>query len=156
MAITYFGSASTPADNGTSTGTPIAVTPPVSMVTGDLVVMFGYYRGTSTIAVSATGGQTWSTAMASTTASGPTLSYFVTYCRYNGTWGANPSLSFSTSSTNTNVVMHVFRPTTGTNVWALEATTSNVERAAPATPFTVTCVFNQNAVEFEDTSLFGN
>ena len=156
MAITYFNSASTPADNGTSTGTPIAVTPPGSMVTGDLVVMFGYYRGNSTIAVSATGGQTWSTAMASTNSGGSTISYFVTWCRYNGTWGANPSLSFSTSSTNCNVVMHVFRPTTGTNVWALEATTANVDRAAPATPFAVTCVFNQNAVEFENTSLFSD
>lgn len=139
MAITYFGSASTPADNGTSTGTPKAVTPPVSMVVGDLVVMFGYYRGTSTIAVSAAGGQTWTTLVTSSTASGPVLSTFATWCRFNGTWSTDPSLSFSTSSTNTNAVMHVFRPTSSSNTWAIEIAGFRTEASAPSSPFTCTC-----------------
>lgn len=151
MAITYFGSASTPADNGTSTGTPKAVTPPVSMVVGDLVVMFGYYRGTSTIAVSATGGQSWSNIVTSAAAAGPVLSTFATWCRYNGTWSTDPSLSFSTSSTNTNVVMHVFRPTNSVNTWALDGVGYRTEGAAPGSPFTCTCTVN--AGEFANLTL---
>ncbi len=39
MSITYFGSASTPADGGTNTTNPTVVTPPGGMLAGDLVLM---------------------------------------------------------------------------------------------------------------------
>jgi len=158
MAITYFGSASTPTDNGTSTGTPIAVTPPGSMVTGDLVVMYGYYRGTSTITVSAAGGQFWFTMVPSATATNLTLSYAAFYCRYNGTWGTNPSLAFSTSSTNCNVIMHVFRPTAGANTWSSygRALSPVRDNTAPGSPFTCTSTFLPVATEFASNSLFSD
>lgn len=46
-AITYFGSASTPADNGTNTASPTAVTPPANMQKGDLVILIAAARATS-------------------------------------------------------------------------------------------------------------
>jgi len=114
---TYHGSASTPADNGTNTATTTAVTPPASMTTGDLVVIYAYQRGTSTtFSISATGGQTW-TSHLNHNSSTATLSGAVFYCTYNGTWGANPSVLFS-AGTNTNVVMLVFRPTTSDVTWS--------------------------------------
>jgi hypothetical protein len=119
MAITYHDSASTPADNGTGTATTVAVTPPASMVTGDLVVMYGYQRGTATMSISATGGQSWNTFGTGTSAVA-TLAYGVFWCRWNGTWATNPSILFS-AGTNTNVVMHVFRPTDSGKSWAFEA-----------------------------------
>ena len=58
MSITYFGSASTPADNGTNTTNPTAVTPPGSMQAGDLVLMIAQSRdSTATLAISNAGGQ---------------------------------------------------------------------------------------------------
>lgn len=160
MAITYFNSASTPTDNGTSTGN-VTVTPPGSMVVGDLTVVFCYYRGTSTITVGTTGGQTWNTGLASATAANPNLSYAVFWCRFNGTWGANPVFNFSTSTTNTNAVMHVFRPTGSTYTWDVEATALVNDQAAPSTPFTCTVFFNSgggggNAPELASTSLFSD
>ena len=43
-AITYFASASNPADNGTLDLTVVAVTPPGGMQTGDLVVLIANAR----------------------------------------------------------------------------------------------------------------
>jgi hypothetical protein len=119
--IIYFGSASTPADSptATNTATTTSVTPPGSMTTGDLVIMYAYQRGASTtFSISATGGQSWTseTAHQSSTA---ILSARVFWCRYNGTWSADPSVLFSVG-TNTNVIMHVFRPTSTSYQWALE------------------------------------
>lgn len=118
---TFFGVASTPADNGTNTATTTAVTVPGSMVTGDLAILIAYQRGSATMSVSATGGQTWTagTYKASGTA---TLAAQVFFCTYNGTWGTNPSILFS-AGTNTNVVMLVFRPVASTSTWGLDAGT---------------------------------
>jgi len=126
---TYFGSVGVPTDNGTSAASPVAfANPPIaSMAAGDLVVVYAYCRNASaTIAVSNAGGQSWTseTAHQSSTA---VLTGQVFWCRYNGTWSAAPSFSFS-STTNTNVVMHVFRPVTSTNQWSLDpgANTLNI------------------------------
>ena len=128
--ITYFNSASTPADNGTNTATTTAVTPPGSMTTGDIVIFIAYQRGTAaTIAISEASGQTWSTAIARTASSTAILTYAVFWCRYNGTWGSNPSVVFA-SGTSTSVVMHVFRPTNSTKVWALKDAGSSSRAAA--------------------------
>ena len=63
MAITYFGSTSAPADNGTQAGPgPVALTPPGSMQLNDLVLIFLQYRATGvalSFDVSQTGGQDW-------------------------------------------------------------------------------------------------
>jgi hypothetical protein len=124
--ITYFNSASTPADNGTSATSPVAFSnPPIaSMAAGDLVIVYAYCRNSgATIAVSNAGGQSW-TSEAAHQSSTATLTGQVFWCRYNGTWSGAPSFSFS-STTNTNVVMHVFRPITSTNHWNKDPTSGN-------------------------------
>jgi hypothetical protein len=133
MAITLFGSASVPTDNGTNTTNPTAFSnPPVgSMVAGDLVFVYAYCRTSSaTIAVSNSGGQSWTSGTSQSSANA-TLSANFFWCIYNGTWSAAPSFSFG-ATINNNVVMLVFRPTSGSNTWAVDSgqTGSFVDRAA--------------------------
>lgn len=118
-SISYFASASNPADNGSLTSTsPVDVTPPGSMVTGDFVVMIGSARsGSTAIDISVTGGQSW-TAMTVVDAASNRFKIF--YCEYNGTWDANPSVAFSVAATVT-VVMHVFRSSKATPFWQLDS-----------------------------------
>lgn len=117
--ITYFGSASNPADNGSLTSTsPVDVTPPGSMVAGQFVVMIGSARsGSTSIDISVTGGQTW-TAMTVVDAASNRFKIF--YCEFNGTWDANPSVAFSVAATVT-VVMHVFASSKATPYWQFDA-----------------------------------
>jgi|GEM_PF-1330168 len=125
--ITYFNSASNPADNVGLSASPVPVTPPAGMLAGDLVIMIANSRTSGiALAISATGGQTWT----SETAIGTNGTIRLFWCRYNGTWTANPSVSFSTS-VNTTVVMHVFRPMIGSNTWALNVTQTTGFFAAP-------------------------
>ena len=128
-AITYFGSASTPADNGANLTNPTVVTPPASMQTGDLVVMVAQVRNTTgTITISATGGQTW-TSETQQDASNARMRVF--WCTFNGTWSANPSVTMGSTLDNI-LTMHVFRPTSGTNGWALDVAQSSANFSAPA------------------------
>ncbi len=133
-AVTYFGSASTPADNSTNTASPTAVTPPANMVAGDLVLLFAFGSGTTDPVISQAGGQSW-TALPVRTASSRDGRTF--WAQYNGTWSANPSVTMPGTSNNI-VVMHVFRPTVGTNTWAVDVTEVAATYTAPASPFTVT------------------
>lgn len=117
--ITYFGSASNPADNGSLGGaSPVAVTPPASMVAGDLVCMYGIALLENPAAVAEAGGQTWTTE--AQYASGNIRTRLM-WCRFNGTWSANPSVHFTNGDgrPNTTVVMHVFRPVDGTSLWGI-------------------------------------
>src|SRR5689334_19145298 len=59
----FFGAASVPTtDPGAQAGnTPPSVTPPVGMLAGDLVIIYGQYRGGGTITINQAGGQTWNT-----------------------------------------------------------------------------------------------
>jgi hypothetical protein len=117
MRIDYSGSASTPADNGTNTTDPTAVVPPVGMQAGDLVLMIAQQRGTgATLAISQAGGQSW-TAEAAQSQINCTIRLF--WCRFNGTWSANPSVDF-TGTTSNSVVMHVFRPSNTSSVWQVD------------------------------------
>ena len=133
--ITYFGSASTPADNGTNTTDPTAVTPPASMQSGDLVILFAEARANVTPAMSATGGQTWNAL--TTTHNGTTTTTRMFWATFNGTWSANPSVSFG-STTNNTVVMHVFRGSSTSTIWAIDASESAASYSAPSSPYTVT------------------
>ena len=116
-AITYQGSASNPADGGSLGSATVAVTPAGGTQAGDLIILVANSRNTSnTIAISNTGGQTWT----AETANGITnTTRRIFWAQYNGTWSANPSVSFA-SSTATTVSMHVFRPTISTNTWAID------------------------------------
>jgi trimeric autotransporter adhesin len=105
--ITYIGSATNPADNAAPGTSPVAVTPP-AMVAGDLVVMISHSRVTgNTHSLNVTGGQTWTTEASGSTTNSTSRIF---WCRFNGTWAADPSVSFTTATT-AGVVMHVFRPT---------------------------------------------
>jgi hypothetical protein len=131
----FFGVASVPADNGTSTATQITITPPASMVAGDLVVVYLYQRGTATFSVGVTGGQIWTDIGRNVgTANVANTVYWATF---DGTWVANPRFDFS-AGTNTNAVMIVFRPDLSTSVWAEES--NQVVNAAAAATITVTGV----------------
>ncbi len=135
MKITYFGSVSTPADNGTNTANPTVVTPPAGMQAGDLVLMIAQQRGTNaTITIYQAGGQSW-TAEATQSQTNCTIRLF--WCRFNGVWSANPSVSFSGTTCNT-VVMHVFRPSNTSSVWQVDVPQVSGNYTAPASPFTVT------------------
>lgn len=131
MAITYFGSIGVPTDNGTSAASPVTfANPPIaSMATGDLVIVYAYCRNAAaTITINNAGGQTW-TSETNHQSSTSTLTGRIFWCRFNGTWSAAPSFAF-TSTTNTNCVMHVFRPNTSTNSWALITATNTVSENA--------------------------
>lgn len=114
-APTYFGSSSpNPADNGTANEpTTLAVTPPASMVSGDLAILIGLQRSTSlaSMTLSATGGQNWVTTAG---VAQNTSSALVFWCQFNGSWSADPSIAFAAQGGTiaSTVVMHVFRPAT--------------------------------------------
>jgi hypothetical protein len=137
MGITYFGSASTPADNGTNTTNPTAVTPPGSMQAGDLVLMIAQARETSgTLAISTAGGQSW-TPTPQQNQTNCRIRLF--WCRFDGTWSTNPSVSFGSGSVNNNIlVMHVFRPSNTSSVWQVDVAKVSSNFSAPSSPYTVT------------------
>ncbi len=131
MRIDYYGSASTPADNGTNTANPTAVTPPGGMQAGDLVLMMAQARASSgTIAISNAGGQSW-TSEAQQNRANCRIRLF--WCRFNGTWSANPSVSMGSTNCNT-VVMHVFRPSNTSSVWQVDVAQVSGNFASPPAP----------------------
>jgi len=137
MAITLFGTASSPADNGTAATDPTIITPPSDMQKGDLVFVTTLSRlSTGSLAVSQAGGQTWN----SLTQVNQTLNRARSYwCVFNGTWTANPSFSFG-GTTNNSARMLVWRPNSGVlATWLIDvAEVSGVYAAPGATPWTVT------------------
>lgn len=153
-APTYFGSASNPADNGTAVEpATLAVTPPASMVAGDLVIMHGWYDesfGTGDVTLSEQGGQTWNGPLPILNA----MTGRTWWCEFSGTWSADPSIAFAaqTGTRAVSVVMHVFRKPAGeTAAWQGPGTLAGASYAAPSTPFTVTRAgitptLNQNIV----------
>ena len=134
MSITYFGSASTPADNGTNTADPTAVTPPGGMQAGDLVLMVAQARDLwGTLAISNTGGQSWTS---ETQQNRINCRIRLFWCRFNGTWSANPSVSMGSTNCNT-VVMHVFRPSNTSSLWQVDVAQASGNFPAPPSPYTV-------------------
>lgn len=138
---TFFGAVSVPVDGAAAANatTTITLTPPASMVEGDLVVVYLQQRGTATFSVGNTGGQSWNNIGRAAVTANIALETFWT--RYNGTWGANPSFNFS-AGTCTSAIMLVFRPDNPESLWFTEqvATTN----AAAAATITVTGVTPAN------------
>lgn len=129
----YFASASTPADNGTNATSVVEITPPGSMVAGDLVVLVGQSRAaTSAITMALTnGGQTWQDV--GLNIAGTTHSAKIYWCRYSGSWANNPQVEFA-SANSTTVSMHVFRPSAGANTWGLDQLGATTTYVAPTGP----------------------
>ena len=115
----YFASASNPVDNGVNTTTPTVITPPGSMTTGDLVIVFTQAKAASiTITVSNAGGQSWTSLTQQSTTSCSTRIF---WCVYNGTWSANPSFAFSGTPVLCSAIMHVFNPSKASgNTWTAD------------------------------------
>ncbi len=136
MSINYIASASTPADGVSNTTNPTVVTPPGSMLAGDLVLMIGESRdSTAALAISNNGGQTWTS---ETQVNQTNCRIRLFWCRFNGTWSANPSVSFGNTNQHI-VVMHVFRPSKASIVWAVDVAQVSSTYAAPGgPPYTVT------------------
>jgi len=137
VAITLFGTASSPTDNGTAAADPTVITPPASMQKGDLVFMTAVARTSSiTPAISQAGGQTWTSLNVRNQTFNSARSF---WCVFNGTWTANPSVSFG-ATTNNSVRMLVYRPNSGVlATWSIDvAEVSGVYAAPGASPWTVT------------------
>jgi len=137
MSIAYFNSASTPADNGSNSAATTAVTPPGGMQAGDLVLMIAQSRTTTEtpqILPAGAGGQTWTS---ETQVNQTNCRIRLFWCRFNGTWSANPSVSFGATNPHT-VVMHVFRPSNTSSVWQVDVAQVSGIYNAPASPYTVT------------------
>ena len=150
---TYFASAANPADNGTNSTSVVEITPPGSMVAGDLVVLIGQSRAaTSAITMALTnGGQTWQDA--GLTIAGSTHSAKIYWCRFNGNWAANPQVEFA-SATATSVTMHVFRPSAGANTWDLDQLGATATYAAPGGPPYIATVTGQTTVSNKVVAVF--
>lgn len=107
VSIVYFGTASDPADNGTSTST-VTVVPPASMVRGDIVLMFGHCRSTALNPdIVQTGSQVWTTYPLQTATSMGIFRAF--FCVFNGTWTASPTIGFGAGAGASTGVMLVMR-----------------------------------------------
>jgi len=131
MSIAYFGYANTPPDNQTNTANPTAVTPPAGMLAGDLVLMTAVSRDSSaTLNISNAGGQSW-TAENQENQTNCRIRLF--WCRFSGTWSANPSVSFGTNNPHI-VVMNVFRPSNASSVWQVDVPQVSGNYAAPPAP----------------------
>ena len=138
MAITFFGIGATPADSSGNSSSPAVITPPSSMQAGDLCVIYSTLRATSgSTSMSATGGQSW-TALTQNNAASPYYNRsHIFWCRFNGSWGASPSVTMAASVNS--VFMLVFRPNGGTSsTWLADVALANTSVAAPSSPFTFT------------------
>jgi trimeric autotransporter adhesin len=113
---TFFGMNSNPVDNTAQGGNvTLAIVPPGSMAQGDLVIVYAQYRSNanSNFTIQNAGGQTWNVG---TTATGSTLSCRIYWCRFNGTWSANPQISGGNNGGIAfSLSMYVFRPNGGSN-----------------------------------------
>lgn len=141
MAITFFGVASVPSDNGSNTANPSAFSnPPIaSMQINDLCFVYAFERVSAgtTITINNNGGQSWFSSSLSPSA-GATLTARFFYCVFNGTWSAAPSWNF-TGTTNNTLVMLVFRPSSQFNGWVQDASNfGTFSDTAAAATFTIT------------------
>jgi hypothetical protein len=160
MAITYFGAASNPADNSTTTSPNgiFSITPPASMQAGDLCVLTLISRATAspyqtlvqTMQPAGTDGQAWT----SLNLSPGNLQIY--YATFNGTWTQDPAgilrpqsrnimmgagFAMSTTSVTSGIfgcVLLVFRPTSTSNTWDVDVAATSSTYTAPANPYTVT------------------
>jgi hypothetical protein len=64
------------------------------------VVIVAAYRGTATLGLAQTGGQTWTTGP-NAQANSQTVTVRLFWCRFNGTWTANPSVTTTGTGTLT-------------------------------------------------------
>lgn len=146
-APTFHGVSTNPADAGSlaEPQTGATLTPPASMLTGDLVIVRLYNENGSAgdgMQINNTGGQTWTsdTTDGSYSYSGAAAGHRIYWCTFNGTWSADPTFDFPSkpSTRGCGMQMLVFRPDATTKVWHIDTMPAWAGFAAPSTPFTVT------------------
>ena len=138
MAITFFGHAPMPADGSAAVQAgpgPITITPPASMTVGDLCIVIGQYRGAESFSVANAGGQSWNTLAERNATNQDTI---VWWCRFNGTWSANPQFQIASGTVALTFVMIVFRPTDTGKLWAIDVAQDEQDFVSGSTPFTKT------------------
>ncbi|MFH0995802.1 MAG: LamG-like jellyroll fold domain-containing protein [Pseudomonadota bacterium] len=115
--ITYFGSASVPADNGYSGTYACTIVPPANMVAGDMVACLVQSNWTGGVELTnvTSGGQSWH-AEEQSPSSGHAVRLF--WCVFNGTWSQSPAFLANIDGALTGV-MHVFRPGNSANNWGI-------------------------------------
>ncbi|MGE0797318.1 MAG: hypothetical protein AB7G13_30210 [Lautropia sp.] len=132
-----FGIASSPSDNGTQGGTTTAtLTPPASMVSGDLVLVLTQSRSTATFSIANNGGQSW-TSLTPYVADPSIGRVQWHYAVFDGTWDANPQFSSAaTAGVPFTALMVVFR---GNGAgWTEDVALASGSASAPSSPFTMT------------------
>lgn len=143
---TFVGFYDRPPDNTTNTTDPTVFTTITTVLSnagtpaqsGDLIFIYAYKRTASgAITMNDNGGQSW-TSGTTTASANATLSANYFWCKFNGTWSSDPSITMN-ATTNNNAILLIFRPVTSTNSWAVDAaqTGTFVDRAAAAS-FTIT------------------
>lgn len=121
----FFDKSSAPlTDPGLQPGPTAIVVPPALMQAGDLVVMYGQYAANSAaLSIGITGGQSWNSG-AVFTPGGTNQSIFISWCRFNGTWAANPTVT-GPGLLSLTAVMYVFRPSTPNSLWGVNVAQTN-------------------------------
>jgi hypothetical protein len=101
------------------------------MQAGDLVIMTAVARSSSgTLAIFNNGGQSWTTENQQDQTN---CRIRLFWCRFNGTWTANPSVSFGRTDPHI-VVMHVFRPSNAHSVWEVDVPQVSGNYPTPPAP----------------------
>lgn len=121
--ISFVGIATNIADNGSNAASVMGITPPPGMVAGDLAVIIVHSREVATFSMANAGGQTWNEGGRWT----PEVQYaplglssHLFWCKFNGTWSANPQVQSSSAVCNSAALL-AFRPTDPANEWAYES-----------------------------------
>lgn len=131
-----FGFASTPADDGSNTTNPTAITPPSSMTAGMLCVLVAMERATNgggSLSINNNGGQTW-TDLGSVGAT--SIGVHAWWCEFDGTWDANPAVNF-VGTTHNSAYLIVFNSNDITKNWAVDVALIERDFASPSSPYDV-------------------
>lgn len=140
---TYFGSAApTGCSDGscavTDANSPVSITPPASMVAGDLVFVVAALRRTSTanFTVSTDGGQSWTSE--SVINANPSF-LVIHWCTFDGTWDSTPAFAVDSADGSGYIaLMHVFRPGSTPHTWAKDTGPGYENFTLPSDPYDVT------------------
>lgn len=146
-APTFFGVGTNPADNGSLTEpqTGATITPPASMLAGDLVILRLYNENGSVndgLAINNTGGQSWNSDVidGSFSFAGSAAGHRIYWCTFNGAWtGGDPTWDApaKAGTRGAGAQILVFRPDSTSKVWAVDTAPTWATFAAPSSPFTV-------------------
>ena len=127
------------ADNDNSVNAPWTLVPPAGMKVGDLVyVNSSVGSSLRNFTIPVTGGQTWTTVQQR---AGSSPEIWTSWCRFNGTWTANPSFSIDGTNVAKSVYLFVYRPPKVGATWAVDQTRiDGFDSGSPS--YTVTGITN--------------